>query len=172
MPAEVEVLNETGSEILEMGVVSLVQKVLEAEGAAGRINIVFVDETVIASLNDRYRDVAGPTDVLSFLEESGGDEWPSEFEPPDGEAQRELGEILICPQVVSRYAHEEDNTEEYQLAWTLVHGVLHLLGYDHEIDRGEMRERERVLLTSLQPTTPLLGSAGMLESGPPDCGSG
>jgi probable rRNA maturation factor len=172
MPAEVEVLNETGSEILEMGVVSLVRKVLAAEGVAGGVGVAFVDESVIASLNERYRDVDGPTDVLSFSEESRSDEWPSGFEPePDRGEQAELGEILICPAVVSRYAHEESNPEELQLAWTLVHGVLHLLGYNHEVDRGEMRERERVLLASLQPVTRLLGPAGILESGPSDCRS-
>lgn len=172
MPAEVEVLNETGSEILEMGVISLVEKVLAAEGVAGRVGVAFVDESAIASLNERYRDVSGPTDVLSFPEEGTSDEWLPGFGPePDGGERGELGEILICPVVVSRYAHEENNAEELQLAWTLVHGVLHLLGYDHEVDHGEMRERERVLLASLQPETPLLGPAGLLESGPSDCGS-
>jgi probable rRNA maturation factor len=69
----------------------------------------------IRSLNRRHRGIDRPTDVLSF---------PVDPEAPAG--PRELGDVVICPE------HTEDLTE------AVVHGVLHLCGYDHETDRGEM----------------------------------
>jgi probable rRNA maturation factor len=78
-------------------------------------------------LNREHRGVDSPTDVLSFpIDESGQAAGP-----------RELGDVVICP------AHTDDLTE------ALVHGVLHLCGYDHETDRGEMLELQRRVLASL-----------------------
>jgi probable rRNA maturation factor len=83
----------------------------------GHVAIEFVDERRIAELNERHRGLSRPTDVLSFpidgLDEQRG-------------AQRELGDVVICPQ-------QTDDIEE-----AVVHGVLHLLGMDHETDGGEM----------------------------------
>lgn len=90
----------------------------------GHLAVEFVDERRIAQLNSRYREKAGPTDVLSF--------------PIDGidddAGPRELGDVVICP------AHTVDLRE------AIVHGVLHLLGMDHEVDEGEMLALQRELL--------------------------
>ena len=72
----------------------------------------------VAALNAEHRGVDGPTDVLSFPVDGAG-----EIVPP---AQRELGDVVICPE------HTEDLTE------AVVHGMLHLVGMDHETDEGEM----------------------------------
>jgi len=103
--------------------------------------VAFVGEKIITELNERYRGLPEPTDVLSFPEEESV-RWPGEAD--------ELGEIVICPRVVLRYSREEGVTFQEQLGWTLVHGVLHVLGHDHETDHGEMRERERQILASLR----------------------
>ena len=80
----------------------------------GHVAVAFVPAT--AALNDEHRGKEGPTDVLSF--------------PVDGAApvagERELGDVVICP----------EQTED--LAEAVVHGVLHLVGMDHETDQGEM----------------------------------
>ena len=148
----VEVLDQVGAHISSRGVTGLVVAVLEAEKAEGAVSVVFVEEPVITDLNRRYRDLDEPTDVLSFTEEPAEDPWsagrPPVFEADTGEP-RSLGELVVCPAVVYRYAAEERREPGRQMAWTLVHGVLHLLGYDHEVDKGEMRERERVLLKDL-----------------------
>jgi probable rRNA maturation factor len=78
--------------------------------------IELVDEQRIRALNREHRGRDGPTDVLSF---------PVDQRGPAG-GPRELGDVVICPE------HTQD------LAEAVVHGVLHLCGYDHETDEGEM----------------------------------
>ena len=82
----------------------------------GHVAVAFVEADEIAALNSAHRGKEGPTDVLSFPVD--------ETAPPAG--PRELGDIVICP------AHTEDLRE------AVVHGALHLVGYDHETDHGEM----------------------------------
>ncbi len=91
----------------------------------GHVAVEFVAPARIAVLNGEHRGKPGPTDVLSF--------------PIDGDGQtsapRELGDVVICP------AHTHDLRE------AVVHGVLHLLGMDHEDDDGEMLALQRELLS-------------------------
>jgi probable rRNA maturation factor len=94
----------------------------------GHLAIEFVDARRIAELNSRYRAKRQPTDVLSFPVDGAG--------PPGGE--RELGDIVICLE------HTADVRE------AIVHGVLHLLGMDHETDEGEMLALQRELLSRAQ----------------------
>jgi probable rRNA maturation factor len=82
----------------------------------GHVAVAFITPEEIAALNVEHRGKEGPTDVLSFPVDEDG--------PAAGE--RELGDVLICPE------HTEDLTE------AVVHGVLHLMGMDHETDEGEM----------------------------------
>jgi probable rRNA maturation factor len=176
MSYRVEVLDEIAGGLSAGAIAVVVEAVLAAELAkSGLVSVAFVDETVMAGLNRRYRGEVGGTDVLSFPESEDGDSWPTPTAPipdpyaaePEDEGPAEeaydgvdLGEIVICPAVVSRYAREDNVPYEYQLLWTVIHGTLHLLGYDHERDQGEMRDRERALLNRLGPT--------LLDSPPPD----
>jgi len=82
----------------------------------GHVAVAFITPEEIAALNAEHRGKDGPTDVLSFPVDADG--------PVLGE--RELGDVVICPE------HTEDLTE------AVVHGVLHLVGMDHETDEGEM----------------------------------
>ncbi len=91
----------------------------------GHVAIEFVDAERIAQLNAEHRGKHGPTDVLSFPMD--------EATPPDG-APRELGDVVICP----------DHTED--LCEAIVHGVLHLVGMDHERDDGQMLAVQAELL--------------------------
>ncbi len=93
----------------------------------GHVAVEFVDAERITELNLAYRAKAGPTDVLSFPIDGAADA---------GEVPRELGDIVICPE------HTTDVRE------AVVHGMLHLLGMDHESDDGEMLELQRELLRS------------------------
>jgi probable rRNA maturation factor len=91
---------------------------LDAAGVTGELHlaVTFVAPEAIQALNRAHRDKDKPTDVLSFpIDEAGPTAGP-----------RELGDVVICPE------HTEDLTE------AVVHGVLHLCGYDHESDGGEM----------------------------------
>ena len=149
MTVVVEVVDETDLGVPTDRLAELVRAVLEREEAEGAIVVALVEEQAIAELNGRDRGLPEPTDVLSYCAEDGDVEWPGAFDgegvPPD------LGEVIVCPAVVSRYAKEGDSEPGRQLAWTVVHGVLHVLGYDHERDDGEMRLREQALLEELGP---------------------
>ena len=169
MSRHVDFSDLTGWDLPAEPFVKLVQAVLAREGVEGSLSLALVDEDTIVELNQRDRDEDGPTDVLSFaygdeeewpelewaaIDEASGN--PSQYEAvgkkdlPAELSRQDLGEVVICPAVVERYAAEEGNTLAYQLGWTVVHGVLHLLGYDHEDDNGEMRVRERELLSELK----------------------
>jgi len=84
----------------------------------GHLAIEFVDAARIAELNAEHRGKAGPTDVLSFPIDAAG--------RIDAAVPRELGDVVICAEY----------TEDIPTA--ILHGVLHLLGFDHETDAGEM----------------------------------
>jgi probable rRNA maturation factor len=139
----VEVVDHVGLGLPPGPVSDLVAAVLESEGISGAVVVAFVDERVIEGLNAEYRGQPEPTDVLSFRY---GDE-PSGWTGP---VEAEAGEIVVCPAVVRRYAIEDGLSEIRQLGWTLIHGALHLVGYDHEKDQGEMRAREQTLLEHLE----------------------
>ena len=122
---EVEVL---GDALPEARVRQLATLALASAGIAeGHLAVEFVGAERIAELNGRWRGKAGPTDVLSFPVD--------ELEEPFG--PRELGDVVICPE------HTGDAVE------AVVHGVLHLCGYDHERDSGEMLELQRRILAEL-----------------------
>jgi probable rRNA maturation factor len=108
------------------GLARLAADVLAAEGRDGvELSLSFVTEDEMADLHVRYLGEAGPTDVLSFpLDEDGL-----------------LGDVVVCPAVAAG-AHPADPDAEMRLL--VVHGVLHLLGYDHEADdeRARMWERQ------------------------------
>ncbi len=102
---------------------------LEAAGVGdGHLAVELVDEDRIRELNREHRGKDAPTDVLAFPID--------ELDPVSG--PRELGDVAICPQ------HCSDVTE------AAVHGVLHLCGYDHEADRGEMLALQARVLAALR----------------------
>lgn len=145
MSIRVDVAVEPGLEKIRGPVRDLVKAVLAAERASGLVSVAFVDEQQMTELNTLYRGLDSATDVLSFRQADSGVEWP---DPTKGK-EADLGEVLVCPRVVGRYAYEEGGDPDTQLGWTILHGALHLLGYDHEKDGGRMREREQVLLKQL-----------------------
>ena len=94
------------------------------------IRVTDIEES--AELNERYRNKKGPTNVLSFP-----------FEDPPGIVTEVLGDLVICAPVVQREADEQGKPQEAHWAHMLVHGVLHLCGYDH-IDASEADKMENL----------------------------
>ena len=131
----------------------IVRQVLKAEEVTPpyEVSLVFTDSGQVRQLNRHYRGVDQPTDVLAFYmhQQSGSD---SSFTlPPDGVTH--LGEIIIsCPQALAQ-AREQGHSARRELALLVIHGVLHLLGYDHEEAREamKMRAREKELLEKYSP---------------------
>lgn len=101
----------------------------------GELTVRIVDERESAELNGRYRGKAGPTNVLSFRAESPALDAHDELLP--------YGDVVICAEVVAREAREQGKPLAAHWAHMVVHGVLHLVGYDHQHDL-EARRMERV----------------------------
>jgi probable rRNA maturation factor len=109
----VEVENRSGVGVDERGAVELARRVLAEEGVdSGELGLAFVGPDESRALKREYLDVDEPTDVLSFPID-GRDELPEGV-------PRQLGDVVLCPQVVGEAWREP-----------LVHGLLHLLGYEH-----------------------------------------
>ena len=139
------------------------ERVIERFGDDVEMSLLFVDELTIAGLNERFLGVAGPTDVLAF---------PMDDEVPPGGRQPDqggrgpgspsesvdppalLGDVVVCPTIAGRQAFERGVPADDELALLVVHGVLHLLEYDH-VDEDEaiaMRRREQELLSRFRDT--------------------
>ena len=110
------------------------------------LSIALVDEKIMTVLNKKYRGINQATDVLAFEEES-----KSGFVEPSGNMLK-LGEIVICPQVAKIQAQEAGHSIKKELATLLIHGILHLLGYDHEkkSDEIKMTKKQKKILPSLK----------------------
>ncbi len=126
----------------------ITQQVLKAESIKPpyEISLVFTDSKTVQRLNRDYRGVDEPTDVLAFYMLPQQKNEPSFILPPDGVTH--LGEVIISyPQAVEQ-AREQGHSVEQELALLIIHGILHLLGYDHEQpeEEAKMRTRERELL--------------------------
>ena len=88
---------------------------LDVDGLKKELGVIFVDDADMMGLNTNYRGKHYLTDVLSF--------------PMEGEV---LGEIIMCPSVIVKQAIEHELHESEELAYLFLHGILHLLGFDHE----------------------------------------
>lgn len=113
----------------------------------------FVTAEEIRELNRETRGVDRETDVLSFPALNGIKPFTKENYPFDYDAEKgevNLGNIVICSEVASRQAEEYGHGELRENCYLFVHGLLHLLGYDHieEKDRALMREKEELILSS------------------------
>lgn len=128
-------------------IIHAVETVLSHEGVEREcsVSVSIVDEGEIQSLNAMWRDIDAPTDVLSFECDS-----PFDGEVPEGEVV-ELGDVILCPSVIVSQAPEFSSTPADEFRLMLVHGMLHLLGYDHieRDDAVEMEGRELEILRSL-----------------------
>jgi len=96
------------------------------------IELIITDENEMRDINKEHRDIDKSTDVLSF--------------PYEDMPMSPLGSIVISSSHVSLKAKELGHTESDEITLLFIHGLLHILGFDHEIDNGEMRDREEKLI--------------------------
>jgi probable rRNA maturation factor len=108
---------------------------------ASELTVVFVSDRRMRELNRVWRGKRGTTDVLSF---SPG---PDEFENPAG---ANLGDVVISVEQAARQANENDLTLDEEIAQLILHGMIHLCGYDHSTDSGQMNRLEMRLRRRLR----------------------
>ncbi len=114
---------------------------LEESGLA----VCLVSDAEIARMNETFRKKKGPTDVLSFPMVARRRPVRLRRGSRTVKAGEYLGDIAISPATAQRYAKKNGRKLSSELQVLILHGVLHLLGYDHETDRGEMERMERKL---------------------------
>lgn len=113
------------------------------------VDITIVDDEEIHTLNREYRNVDRPTDVLSFALDEGEEDEP---ELIDGPEEHLLGDIIISAETAQRQGEEFGHGLEREIVYLAVHGLLHLLGYDHMADEDKkiMRAKEEEALREIR----------------------
>lgn len=106
------------------------------------IELIIADNALLQEINSEHRNIDRPTDVLSF--------------PYEAMPMTPLGSIIISQDFVIDKANELGHTYGDELTLLFIHGLLHLLGFDHEIDNGQMREKEETLIKKFQLPTSLI----------------
>jgi len=96
--------------------------------SASELNVTLVDELEMTQLHIKWMDELGPTDVLSF---------PMDEMRPNSSEIGTLGDIVICPSVALRQANEAGHPFEHEISILSVHGLLHIVGYDHDNPHDE-----------------------------------
>ncbi len=129
----IELNNLTGRKIDEDFLKEVVSQVLKEEKTKKEeeLSIVFVGTARMRKLNKEYRGKNRVTDILSF---GGPEALPTSLF---------LGELVLCPRVVAKNAKRLNSSFEKEMTVCLIHGILHLLGYDHEKGEKEAREMEK-----------------------------
>jgi probable rRNA maturation factor len=124
----IEVANESGVGIDEIELVSVARYVLDRMriNPLAELSILLVDVDAMTELHVKWMDEPGPTDVLSFPMD--------ELRPPKDDEEPPLGllgDIVLCPSVTAKQAADNGRTTDEEAEYLLVHGLLHLLGFDH-----------------------------------------
>ena len=124
-----------------------VNKALSKQVTSNQVNIRLVSDKESAELNYRYRHKKGPTNILSFP-----------FEPPPGISSAFLGDLVVCAALVNQQAKQQAKTRLAHWAHLIIHGCLHLIGYDHihNQDANKMETLEIRLLKELGYENPYI----------------
>jgi probable rRNA maturation factor len=131
---------------------SVTRHILQAEnvGVESEVGLVITGDKKIQELNLKYLEEDRPTDVLSFPINEQLENAPAFINVPDGKTH--LGDIIISYPTAARQAEERGHPAEREIIILLIHGTLHLLGYDHDIPEREqaMRSRESAVLKIIE----------------------
>lgn len=179
----IEVANESGSDVDETELIDVARYALGRMDVhpAAELSMTLVDMATMADLHLRWMDLPGPTDVMSFpMDEMTPGGRPDATAP--GPAV--LGDIVLCPEFAARAAREAGHAFEHEMALLTVHGVLHLLGFDHaepeeeremfglqaELLSGWYRANEEAVRRAAlaERDSRLLGRVGFLDGDEPD----
>lgn len=185
----IEIANESGVEVDEVSVVAVARFALEwlRVSPLAELSVLLVNLETMSELHERWMDLPGPTDVMAFpmdeLGEGGVTSAGRPDNPPGGPAL--LGDVVLCPEFATDQAEKAGHSLGDELHVLTVHGVLHLLGYDHAdaVEEREMFDQQDKILRAFdeanraaarraaqrEADTRLLGAVGLEE---PPAGSG
>jgi probable rRNA maturation factor len=177
----IEIANESGTDVDETSVVAVARFTLERMGVSplAELSMLLVDLDVMADLHERWMDLPGPTDVMAFPMDEMGEAGATGGGRPDspGGGPALLGDVVLCPAFAAEAAAAAGHSLDDELALLSVHGVLHLLGYDHAepVEEREMFSLQDGILADFRAAaraarrraaqrdadTRLLGSVGL-----------
>jgi probable rRNA maturation factor len=142
--SRVEIINRQRLRKIDRGqAAALSRAVLDRVGRADAVlTVTFIRDRAMRRLNRDYRGIDGPTDVLSFAYHEGE-------EAPACDETSHIGDVVISVETAGRYARELGLSFDREIELLVIHGALHLAGYDHETDDGEMNRLERKLRKEL-----------------------
>jgi probable rRNA maturation factor len=135
----IEIANESGVVVDEPSLVAVARHALDEMGVSpmAELSMLLIDVEHMSELNQRWMDSSGPTDVLAFpMDEFDAERGPGHV---PGNSPALLGDVVLCPVVAKQQARQAGHGMADELHLLTVHGVLHLLGYDHA-DPEEERE--------------------------------
>jgi probable rRNA maturation factor len=132
----VVLLQKRVADLTELALDRFLARARQAAGLKGTVNVLVTSSTEMKSLNRRFRKQDRPTDVLSF--------------PAEPDAQKQFaGEIAISAEIATKSARALGHAPAEEVKILVLHGILHLRGYDHECDNGQMARREKQLRAKL-----------------------
>ena len=137
--------------VSEKALARFAQQARRATGLRGKVNVVLTSSRDLRALNRRFRGHDKPTDVLSFP-------------PVPLVAQEFAGDIVIAAEIAARNARLYQHAPAQELKILILHGMLHLAGFDHERDRGKMARQEERLRRELNLTDGLIRRAERKEA--------
>ncbi|MFH1657205.1 MAG: rRNA maturation RNase YbeY [bacterium] len=135
----IEVNNLTANSVDEESLKKIIRQVLQGEGVKEEfeLSVAFVGQDRMRGINKRYRGKNRATDILSFPESKITME---NFKIGPAQKTRGLGEMIICLREVKKNADKEGIPFATEFNKVVIHGVLHLLGYDHEVEESEAKK--------------------------------
>ena len=149
----IDIANESGITVDEVGLAAVARFTLDQMRIhpLAELSVLLVDERTMTELHERWMGEPGPTDVLAFPMDElrpphlGGNR---AGDPEPGDDPGLLGDVVLCPQVAAAQAKQAGHSAQQELELLCVHGILHLLGYDHADpeEEAEMFGLQRELL--------------------------
>src|SRR5215207_4001679 len=183
----IEIANESGIDVNETSIVSIARFTLSTMRVdpLAELSVLLVDMEAMADLHERWMDLPGPTDVMAFpMDEMDGARRPDAVDP----GPTLLGDVVLCPAFARDQARKAGHSLMDELQLLTVHGVLHLLGYDHAEpdEEREMFGLQQKLLTAFRADrtaaarkaaqrsadSRLLGAVGLDSDSDPDPDTG
>ena len=142
----IDVNNESGTEVDEQAILDIARYALARMRIhpLSELSVIVVDAAAMEQLHIQWMDEPGPTDVMSFPMDELRPPGKDDDEPPQGL----LGDIVLCPEVAKKQGDAGGHSMDEELQLLTVHGLLHLLGYDHEKpdERAEMFGLQKAIL--------------------------